>query len=190
MGTNFYVIYCSFLDKITDDMYMELTMEETFETMESIFLAVLPKFKFPRFPIYDFDREAEVLTDETGKVISKGKFNTELTLEEVNILSDLMLIEWFERQLATTRIVKQRYSGPDFKFTSQAAHMQRLQAIIEAKTKENGRMQSLYGRRKLNNKGQMVPNYDGLHTSSAHYFRRVYEASSLSALERGVNGNG
>lgn len=184
MGTTFYVIYCNFLDRITDDMYMELTMEETFEMMESLLMASIPKFKFPRFPLYHFDKTYEALKDESGNVISRGAFEKELTLEEINILAELMVIEWFERQLTSTRIVKQRYSGPDFKLTSQAAHMQRLQAIIESKIKQMDKQQFMYGRRKMTDEGMMVPNYDGLYTASGKTFLRYREASMLTSLER------
>lgn len=189
MGTTFYVIYCNFLDRITDDMYMEMTMEETFEALESLLMASVSKFKFPRFPIFRFDQGYPALEDDEGNLISSGAFEATLTIEEINILAEIMLIEWFQRQLATTRLVKQRYSGPDFKLTSQASHLQRLQGIVDSKVKENNRTQSLYGRRIQTDDGMMVPNYDGLYSYAAKSFtERVH--GTLSALERGDRGNG
>ena len=48
-----------------------------------------------------------------------GSFNI-LTQEEINILSLYMVVEWLGQQLATTENTRLKYSGSDFKFTSQA----------------------------------------------------------------------
>jgi len=46
--TPFSVIYESFLSKITDDMYMELTPKETYDILQELLLSALHKFEFPR----------------------------------------------------------------------------------------------------------------------------------------------
>lgn len=186
MGTSFYTIYCRFLDKITDDLYMELTLEETFKIMDSLLIDSLGSFKFPRFRLYSYDTEYPALVEPVEvdgvieeKVISNGAFEDTLTPEEIDILAELMLLEWFNRQLSTTRLTQMKYSTSDFKMTSQAAHMQRLNAIILAKTKEINNQQFMYRRRAINDEGYVVPNYDGL-SSGEKIYRRVY--SSLGAL--------
>lgn len=181
-GTSFYTLYCSFLGRITDDMYMELTLEETFEIMEEILLAVVPKFKFPRFRL-KVDPEVPTMVNDLGETVSKGEFADTLTLEEIDIYVELMVIEWYNRQLATTRLVKQKYSASDFKMTSQAAHMQRLQSLIENKIKENNRMQAMYNRRIIDSDGYVVPNYDGLYSRGNKMLESVH--GTLSVLGRG-----
>ena len=47
-GTPFSIIYDSFLSKVTDDMYMELTEVETFELLQELLLSAIPHFEFPR----------------------------------------------------------------------------------------------------------------------------------------------
>jgi len=183
MGTNFYDIYCRYLDQITDDLFTELTMEECFEQMESVLMRAITGFKFPKFRPFAYDLEYEALRDEEGNVISKGAFEDELTLEEINIIVDLMIIEWFHRELARADLTRQKYSGPDFKFTSQAAHIQRLNAIIESKIKENKRMQAMYGRRMIDDEGRIKPNYDGLSSSATRFIKK--QKGILSALQRG-----
>ena len=46
--TSFSEIYECFLSKITDDMYMELTPEDTLKILKELLLSALPKFEFPR----------------------------------------------------------------------------------------------------------------------------------------------
>ena len=55
-----------------------------------------------------------------------GYFNVPLTSEEINILSTYMIVEWFGQQLASVEVTRMKYSGTDFKFTSQANHMQKI----------------------------------------------------------------
>jgi hypothetical protein len=74
-------IYDAFLSSITDDMYMELTKEETMSMLFELFQSAIHWFEFPRFNIYDYD---EVL----------GEYNCELTLEEIKIISIYMIVEW------------------------------------------------------------------------------------------------
>ena len=46
--TPFSKVYDSFLSKITDDMYMELTEWETFNMLEELLITAIEKFEFPR----------------------------------------------------------------------------------------------------------------------------------------------
>ena len=48
MGTSFTKIYDSFLSKVTDDMYMEMTELDTFRLLEDFLKAAIQKFEFPR----------------------------------------------------------------------------------------------------------------------------------------------
>lgn len=186
MGTSFYTVYCKFLDKITDDLFMELTLEETFQILDSMLKDSIPLFKFPRFRLFHFDESYPALTETvdvegvpTERVISYGAFEDTLTHEEIDILAELMLLEWFNRQLSSTRITQMKYSTSDFKMTSQAAHMQRLNAIISSKRAEVNSQQFMYRRRKVNDEGYMVANYDGL-SGGEKIYRQVY--NSLGAL--------
>lgn len=79
--TKFETIYSTFLSKITDDMYMELSPEETTSLLLELLENSLHWFEFPRFNLYDYDR-------------TKGSYNVELTQEEVNIIATYMIVEW------------------------------------------------------------------------------------------------
>ena len=78
-----------------------------------------------------------------------GSFNNELTQEEINILSLCMVVEWLGQQLTTTENTKMKYSGTDFKITSQANHMAKLKVMIDTYKTDCFKLQRLYKRRKV-----------------------------------------
>lgn len=133
-NTSFSTVYDSFLSKITDDMYMELFPEETDALQKELLLTAIPWFEFPRTDISNYDA--------TGQT-----FNVELTNEEVNILATYMVVAWLSQQLANVDVVKMKYSGSDFKFTSQANHLQKLQTLRDSFKEEGFHLQRLYKRR-------------------------------------------
>ena len=158
--TPFSTIYDSFFSRITDDMYMELTELDTFNMLQDLLENALPRFEFPRFDIFDY--EVGVLMEDTyqGKDSDDievpvvywegGYFNHALTREEINILSLCMVIEWLGLQLETTENTKMKYSGSDFKFTSQANHMAKIKVLVDAKKNDCLHLQRLYKRRIAN----------------------------------------
>lgn len=157
--TPFQTIYTRFLSKITDDMYLEWSKEETYKDLKNILLTAIPKFEFPKFRLYDYDSEIEV-TDALGTVVSQGLFNLKLKEDEIEILASLMFIEWINRQIATVEVTRMKYSSSDFKFTSQANHLNTLLKMKLAFGTENRRSQRLYNRRKTVD-GYVKTNYSG-----------------------------
>ena len=99
--TPFSLVYDSFLSKITDDMYMELTELDTYRMLQDLLITAIPKFEFPRVRLDDYELEELVEQDTYKGVESDGKeaiayiygggyFNVPLTSEEINILSTNM----------------------------------------------------------------------------------------------------
>ena len=153
--THFSEIYDRFFGKITDDMYFEWTPEDTQKDMKNILLDAIPGFEFPRFPLYDFDPDAET-------------FNCHLTSEEINILALLMYNVWLQRQVASVENIRQKYTGTDFKMTSQANHLAKLMELKQEAERQDHHMQRLYKRRKLiDNKGSIKSNWSTLIENSA-----------------------
>ena len=144
--TTFSEIYDSFLSKITDDMYMELTPQDTYRILSQLLLSALPKFEFPRQDLSYELKETEELDDE-GLPISQWAFVNKLTMEEINIITTYMIVEWIGQQLASVENVRMKYSGSDFKFTSQANHMQKLLQMKKDYEREGFHLQRLYKRR-------------------------------------------
>ena len=135
LNTSFKEMYDFFLAGITDDMFMEMTEEDTTALLEEILLAALPHFEFPRKNIFDLDLENKTFGDK-------------LTLEEMMIIRQYMISEWIGYQLANIDLVKQKYSGSDFKFTSQASHLKQLVTLKKEYETKGFHLQRLYNRRK------------------------------------------
>ena len=156
--TPFSAIYDSFLTRVTSDMYMEMTELDTLHALQDLLITGLARFEFPRFDVFDYE-EGYLETSGTycgvesehqevpATIWVGGTFNSSLTKEEIDILSLCMVIEWFGQQLATTENTKMKYSGSDFKFTSQANHMAKLKVMIDAAKQDCFHLQRLYKRR-------------------------------------------
>ena len=133
-GTSFTLVYDSFFSKITDDMYMQLDESDTYAILQQLLISAIQKFEFPRINIWNFDLE-------------QGKFNVALTSQEINVLAVYMIVEWLSQQLATVQNTRMKYSGSDFKFTSQANHMHKILQLKKDYEREGFHLQRLYKRR-------------------------------------------
>lgn len=163
--TPFEDIYNRFFGKITDDMYMEWTEKDTERDLENILMDAIPGFEFPRFPLYDFTL-VEV-TDEEGNLVQKQAFKAHLTSEEINILALLMYNTWLQRQVASVEQTRMKYSGSDFKMTSQANHLAKLIELKKEAERQTHHMQRLYKRRKMiDNNGSIKSNWSTLRETS------------------------
>ena len=182
MGTSFVDIYNRFLGKITDDMYMELTPDDTIKDLRTLLTDAIPGFEFPRKNIEDFTIETLVIDedlvqegdfiigiiwdeledDEYPKaqaLIERSHFNTDLTSEEINILAILMMNAWLQRQITSIENTRMKYSGADFKFTSQANHLAKLLTLLEETQRQSHHMQRLYKRRRPTDNGIFESNW-------------------------------
>lgn len=174
--TRFTDIYDRFLGKITDDMYVELTPEDTIKDLRNLLIGAIPGFEFPRKDLTDYKilqtvkREDEIVEDDfligviwddelddniIGEapfvVVENSYFTTDLTSEEINILALLMMCDWLQRQVTSIENIRMKYSGPDFKMTSQANHLSKLLTLLSECQRQAFHMQRLYKRRELKN---------------------------------------
>ena len=163
MGTPFLEVYNRFLGKITDDMYMELTPEDTIRDLRNLLIDAIPCFEFPRKNLsqYTIDDTTENALEDTSS------FAEELTSEEINILAILMMISWTQRQVTSIENTRMKYSGSDFKFTSQANHLSKLMNLLSEVQRQSHHMQRLYKRRKHGLTGNYESNWSVLRDSSA-----------------------
>ena len=190
--TLFSAVYNRFLGQVTDDLYLELTPEDTLRDLQNLLLNAIPGFEFPRQNLYDYTieltekPECDVTPDEfilgviwgdldngdnlleTPKVlVDKSRFNVELTAEEINILALLMKQGWVQRQVTSIENTRMKYSGADFKMTSQANHLSKLLALLEESRRDSFHMQRLYKRRKFAADGKYASNWGSLMERSA-----------------------
>ena len=61
LGTSFATVYDSFLARVSDDMYMELTELDTYEMLQDLLINALPRFEFPKVDIFDYEKLYEEL---------------------------------------------------------------------------------------------------------------------------------
>ena len=185
-GTQFAAIYNRFLEKITDDMYMELTPEDTIRDLQNLLTDAIPGFEFPRVDLSDYKIQTKVINEADAKpgdfilavlwqelpedgeqqapdvLVERSSFKASLTSEEINILAVLMKQGWVQRQVASIEVTRMKYSGADFKMTSQANHLSRLIALANEVQRESLHLQRLYKRRKLNPDGTYSSNWSSL----------------------------
>lgn len=189
-GTLFSAVYNRFLGKITDDMYIELTPEDTIKDLQNLLIDAIPGFEFPRQDISNYTtqvvqiKEDEVLDGdfiigvvwddleenivETPDVlVDRSCFAAKLTSEEINILALLMKQSWVQRQVNSIENTRMKYYGSDFKMTSQANHLSKLMNLLETAKTESFHMQRLYKRRRLDDKGYYHSNWTVLRERSA-----------------------
>ena len=186
MGTSFAKIYNRFLGKITDDMYMELTPGDTIKDLRNLLVDAIPGFEFPRKVLTDYIIETLVIEEnevnsgdfiigvvwgqlpEDGSdpipevYVERSRFIADLTDEEINILAILMMNAWLQRQVTSIENIRMKYSGSDFKFTSQANHLAKLLNLLEETQRQSHHMQRLYKRRKVDDKGNISSNWSVL----------------------------
>lgn len=169
--TQFSAVYNRFLGQVTDDLYLELTPEDTLKDLQNLLINAIPGFEFPRQDLYNYTIEVKTMgadeltpddfvlgtvwgelpsdTLQTPNVlVDKSRFNVELTEEEINILALLMKQGWVQRQVASIENTRMKYSGSDFKMTSQANHLSKLLSLLTEARRDSFHMQRLYKRRK------------------------------------------
>lgn len=160
--TTFQEVYDAFTSGITDDMFMEMTKEDTDEILEELLMAALPHFEFPRQDIFNLDRYNK-------------RFKCLLTAEEIRVIRSYMVVEWINYQLASIENVRQKYSGSDFSFTSQASHMDKLIKLRETYKDEGFKLQRLYKRRRRAEDGSYTSTFRKIMSKQPRKFGDVYE---------------
>lgn len=164
--TPFSLVYDSFLSKITDDMYMQLTQLQTYPLLFELLISAIHKFQFPRVDLNDYEQlgveDAGCYCGEDSNyycapavIYAGGYFNHALTAQEINILSTYMVVEWIGQQLASIENVRMKYSGSDFKISSQASHLNRLIALKKEYQRQGFHLQRLYKRRAVGKDGKL-----------------------------------
>ena len=189
-------------------MYMELTPQDTVRDLQRLLVDAIPGFEFPRVNLYDYVietakmKEDELVSDdfvlgvvwgtipdpnETPEVlVEHSHFGVDLTPEEINILALLMKTAWLERQINSVENTRMKYSGSDFKMTSQANHLSKLLQLKSENVRESTHAQRLYKRRKFTSNGQVKSNWSVLNTSTFDDIR----VTQPTVPEGGSSGSG
>ena len=170
--TQLNLIYDDFLSRITDDMYMELTPEQTKGMLFKLLKQAKEWFEFPRKSLEIIEVEIPPEDPEEEPTYEKV-IEGDLTNEEIGIISTYMVVAWLGQQLADVEVVRQKYTGPDFKLTSQASHMQKLGKLKRDYEDQGFHLQRLYSRRKKDDEGIMQSTMGMIMESSTGGFNEI-----------------
>ena len=135
MATPLQDVYDAFLSKIEADDWMlsgiegDLVSEEILKDWRMLLNAAIMQFRYPRVSL-DYDKESAVFTDDLGN-------------DEIQILANLMKLEWIRRCISTWDNIRQLYSDKDF---SQANFLDKLNKTGEQVRDECRLMLDRYGR--------------------------------------------
>ena len=78
-----------------------------------------------------------------------------------------MIVEWLGQQLASVENTRMKYSGDDFKFTSQANHMNKILQVKKDYERQGFHLQRLYKRRKADENGIMRSTFGSIMDTSS-----------------------
>lgn len=115
MSTPYHVVDNSFLSKITDDFLLSIPDEDLQKLIDGYRNSASIKFK-----------QCNKLSDRDDDL---RQYNIALTDEEIEILANLMILEWLKPLINSIEILKQSMSTKDYKIYSQANHLNELMAL-------------------------------------------------------------
>lgn len=123
--TNYTEVYSVFQSQIND---MEFNSLSVVEELEKVYLInSIPKFRRCLQDLDDRDDENLI-------------FNIDLTIDEMQILGNLMVVEYLSSQIISIKNIEQSMSNGDFRLTSQAEHLGRLLQLRKDRQSELSKM--------------------------------------------------
>ncbi len=126
MSTPYSVIDNSFLNKITDDLILTMTGEEIQCMIDAYRVSASTKFK-----------QCNKLSNRDDDL---KQYNQTLTDEEIEILANLMVLEWLKPRINSIEVLKPSMSTKDYKAFSNAKH---LDSLIKLKKETLAEIDSL-----------------------------------------------
>lgn len=145
MPTPYSKLFNSFLNKIEDDLYAQFTKEELDSDLIDLLNSAIVNFDYPKTDIYSKDDQLQT-------------FSEELSIFEIEILANLMTLEWIKRQIKSIYVIKQAMTDSDFKLTSQANHLKMLLELKKVTESDIEKLQNKYSYRTKNHQA----NFEGL----------------------------
>lgn len=144
MPTPYSEVFDSFLSKIEDSYYANLTDNEIETDLIKLLNSSLIHFSYPKVDIF--------LKDDRSK-----QFQLDIPYAERELISRCMVKEWIGRQIKNVNVIKQAMTDRDFKLTSQANH---LIALLDLQKNNDEELETLFTKYSYNT--NLKANYDGL----------------------------
>lgn len=122
MSTSYDIVDNSFLNKISDDYLLNLTPEEVQSLIDKYRTSAIPRFK-----------QCKKLSDRDDTL---RKFNDDLSDEEIEILANIMVLEWLKPSIYNAEKLKNSLSTKDYKLYSPANLLKELQELKKTTEKD------------------------------------------------------
>lgn len=131
MATPFSNVFKRFLNKITDSQLLSIPTDNLDSIMTTFLESAIVRFRNCKHNLNDFDEDLQ-------------QFNSDLTLEETEILSLFMLFEYLNQNIMRIELIKQSLSSKDYAQYSQAAHLNALLSLSDKLNADANRMLKYY----------------------------------------------
>ena len=131
MSTPFSNVYSYFMPKIEDYNFLQLNKEDLESVLEPLLLTSIIKFK-------------KCKKDLSKRDILSKSFIEDLSDEEVNILAQLMTVEYLTPKLLTADLVEQQVSTNEYKTYSQANHIKEIKSLRDMMQYEASKLITSY----------------------------------------------
>lgn len=115
MATPYSAIENSFLNKITDDLLLSMADKDIEAMLDSYRVSASVMFK-------QCTKLSD--TDDVERV-----YSTTLTNEEIEILANLMVLEWLKQRINSMELLRMGMSTKDFRTYKQSEHLNSLLAL-------------------------------------------------------------
>jgi hypothetical protein len=123
-------IHDSFLSKISEYTYLALPTEEIAEDLLRFYKSARPRFR---------ECTKDLSLDKENLLI-----NSELDEYEIEIIVNLMLVEWLRPNMLSSNVIKQNLSDKDFKIHSQASQLSQIKEAYKYLKQESNKMITKY----------------------------------------------
>lgn len=125
MATTYEEVYTVFQSLLKDPIFNGLAAVD--DLSKQYLLNSIPKFR-------------KCLQDLDDRDDDTDAFNIDLTLDEKQILGNIMIVEYLSPQIVSIENLKQGVSSKDFIRTSQAAFLEKLLLLEEKRNKKISKM--------------------------------------------------
>lgn len=125
--TSFDDIFDMFFSKIHDSELLSMPDDEIDDNLTKFLLSAITNFRSCQRDLNSYDTVAMI-------------FNIDLTLDDINILAELMVYEYINKNIKRIELMKQSLSSKDYAMYSQANHISALLSLKEAQRVETRRM--------------------------------------------------
>lgn len=133
MQTSYQEIYDLFVRKITDFNLMIQDDEDIEQLCYKYLESAIANFMFCK---HDLSKR------DIGKF--NGGFHSTLNIQEKEILSLLMIVEWLTPQIYNITLIKQFVGDSEFNMTSQANHLDKLSQLKQQAIEDSEKLITLY----------------------------------------------